>query len=63
MKPVPGDLVTHVQGFLSDTDLIGLVLEWYDTGNGYVNVLWRSHGSSYLAPCHVDKLRCLSEKN
>ena len=53
-----GDLVawksqdSHVPGVLE----LGLVLDWYDSGNGYVEVLWKYHDREHIAPCHISKL-------
>ena len=59
-----GDLVTdnrdHVpkDNWFRDAWLrVGLVLEWYDSANGYVVVRWLDSEN----PCHISKLEVLND--
>ena len=63
----PGDLVKHVHNItipsgrqLLSTRL-GLVVDWYDSANGYVEVMWNYFGHTSFAPCHVSKLEIVSK--
>jgi len=52
-----GDLVTHTWSNLWE---VGLVVDWYDTANGYVVVRWYDLQTGEN-PCHISKLEVISE--
>ena len=64
-----GDLVKHVgqiddvipSGRILFPSCLGLVVDWYDSANGYVEVMWRYFGNTQFVPCHISKLEIISE--
>jgi hypothetical protein len=62
----PGDLVKHITDTIpSGRQLfptqLGLIVGWYDSANGYVEVMWRYFDKTSFAPCHVSKLKIVSK--
>ena len=47
--------------YKDDSSDLGLVLGWYDSVHGYINVRWQHHGKYHISPCHISKLEIVSE--
>ena len=56
----PGDIVKHVSAYESASDYLGFIIEWYDSGNGYLNVMWSINSQIQISPCHISKLVLIS---
>ncbi len=39
---------------------LGIVVDWHDSANGYVEVIWKIYGVFQKSPCHLSKLKVIS---